>query len=148
MTVQITPLQPGDRAEWRTLFEAYITFYESELPEATYDATWLRLMDPASAIGGFAARLHGGPIVGFTHYYPHPSTWTTADSCYLHDLFTLPAARGQGVAQALIEAVAAEARRIGCGRLYWLTHETNATARRLYDRIAQHLGFLEYEYPL
>jgi hypothetical protein len=27
-----------------------------------------------------------------------------------------------------------------------LTHESNTVARRLYDRLAQHQGFLQYSY--
>ena len=56
--------------------------------------------------------------------------------------------RGRGTARALIEAVAAESRREGAERLYWLTQDHNATARRLYDKIAKFNGFLRYDYPL
>ena len=31
-----------------------------------------------------------------------------------------------------------------CARVYWLTHETNATAMQLYDRIADRSGFIQY----
>ncbi len=40
--------------------------------------------------------------------------------------------------------VCAEASRQGCSRVYWLTHETNATAMRLYDRVAERSGFIQY----
>ncbi|HEX8005177.1 MAG TPA: GNAT family N-acetyltransferase, partial [Trebonia sp.] len=62
----------------------------------------------------------------------------------LQDLFTAPQARGQGVARALIAAVEEWARRRGCARLYWHTHETNRTARRLYDQVAETRGFIQY----
>jgi hypothetical protein len=35
----------------------------------------------------------------------------------------------------------------GANPPYWLTHETNAVARRLYDRLATNLGFIQYQYP-
>jgi GNAT superfamily N-acetyltransferase len=63
-------------------------------------------------------------------------------------LFVNEAARGKGVAQALIEQVAQVARARGAPKLYWLTHQTNARARRLYDRVAKHHGFLRYDYAL
>jgi hypothetical protein len=44
--------------------------------------------------------------------------------------------------------VAELARQKKAGRLYWLTHESNATARRLYDRIAHASGFIQYRKPL
>ena len=32
----------------------------------------------------------------------------------------------------------------GASRVHWLTHETNDTARLLYDRIADRSGFIQY----
>ncbi len=66
----------------------------------------------------------------------------------MQDLFVDEAARGLGVAQALIEQVAQAAHQRGAPKLYWLTHQTNARARRLYDRVAQHHGFLRYDYAM
>jgi GNAT superfamily N-acetyltransferase len=67
-----------------------------------------------------------------------------APVCYLQDLFTLPEARGLGVGRALIEAVYEKAREAGSPRVYWTTHETNAQARVLYDKIAERSGFIQY----
>jgi ribosomal protein S18 acetylase RimI-like enzyme len=44
----------------------------------------------------------------------------------------------------LIEAVYARADAAGAARVYWLTHETNATAIALYDRVATRSGFVQY----
>jgi GNAT superfamily N-acetyltransferase len=62
----------------------------------------------------------------------------------LQDLFTNEAARGKGIGRALIEAVYQRARDVGCPRVYWQTHETNLTAMRLYDKIAERSGFVVY----
>jgi len=75
------------------------------------------------------------------------SAWS-ADACYLQDLFVDEAVRGQGVARALIEQVAQAARERGAPRFYWLTHQNNATARTLYDKVAQYKGFIRYDYPM
>jgi hypothetical protein len=37
-----------------------------------------------------------------------------------------------------------EARRAGASRVYWLTHETNAEAMVLYNKVADRSGFLQY----
>jgi hypothetical protein len=40
--------------------------------------------------------------------------------------------------------VADAARAAGAERLYWVTHETNAVAQALYDRVAEKTGFIQY----
>jgi len=40
------------------------------------------------------------------------------------------------------------ARSAGSPRVYWHTHETNATAMRLYDHVATHSGFVVYRKDL
>ncbi|HKO18874.1 MAG TPA: GNAT family N-acetyltransferase, partial [Acidobacteriaceae bacterium] len=64
------------------------------------------------------------------------------------DLFTTESARGRGVATALIQAVYAEARRARASRVYWQTHETNETAQRLYNKLAERSGFIVYRHIL
>jgi hypothetical protein len=44
----------------------------------------------------------------------------------------------------LIDAVRRRARDAGAARVYWQTHETNATAMRLYDQVAERSGFVVY----
>ena len=73
----------------------------------------------------------------------HAST-TSADVCYLQDLFTAPEVRGKGVARALIAEVEHWARERGCARVYWHTQSGNETARRLYDQVAENRGFIQY----
>jgi GNAT superfamily N-acetyltransferase len=64
--------------------------------------------------------------------------------CYLQDLFVAETARGLGLGRALIEAVCDKARAEGASRVYWLTQEGNATARALYDKLAERSGFIQY----
>ena len=54
------------------------------------------------------------------------------------------AARGRGIGRALIDRVYEQARRTGSSRVYWQTHQTNLTAMQLYDKVAEHSGFVVY----
>jgi GNAT superfamily N-acetyltransferase len=143
--IEAGPLAAADRVEWEALARAYKAFYRIDLPDSAYESTWQRLL-LRDGIRGLGARTNRR-LVGITHYLFHTGTWSPC-ACYLEDLFVDHAARGRGVARALIGAVAEDARAEGAGRLYWLTHETNATARALYDKVAASSGFVEYEYPL
>ncbi|MER7521047.1 GNAT family N-acetyltransferase [Streptomyces sp. NPDC126499] len=136
---------PADREAWETLFRAYIDFYQRTEPPAMYERAWEEFL-AGSRMHARVARLDGR-IVGITHFFVHANT-SGPDVCYLQDLFTAPDTRGRGVARALIDAVVDWAREQGCVRVYWNTHETNATARRLYDRVAENRGFLRYQIEL
>jgi GNAT superfamily N-acetyltransferase len=133
-----------DRAQWEPLWAGYLAFYESTLDPAVTDTTWARFHDPSEPMFALVAENDAGELIGFVHCVLHRGTWAIGDFCYLEDLFVAPSARGSGAGRRLIEAVYARADALGCARVYWLTHETNATARKLYDSVAQNRGFIQY----
>jgi GNAT superfamily N-acetyltransferase len=53
--------------------------------------------------------------------------------------------RGQGIGRALIEQVYRHADALDANTVYWVTQEGNATARRLYDRIAKDTRYVKYQ---
>lgn len=143
MTISVRPLTPADRAAWQPLWKGYLDFYKTSVPLEQYDLTWSRFHDPGEpmfALGAF----EGDTLLGIVHYIFHRTCWTAGPTCYLQDLFTVDAARGKGVGRALIEAVHAAAKAEGASRVYWQTHETNATAMVLYNKVAERSGFLVY----
>jgi GNAT superfamily N-acetyltransferase len=85
-----------------------------------------------------------GQLVGLVHYIFHRSTISIAPTCYLQDLFTKESVRGQGIGRKLINAVYEQARLAGLSRVYWHTHESNSTAMKLYDQVAERSGFVVY----
>ncbi len=140
-------LRESDREDWLPLRRGYLTFYKADLPETTTALTFSRLIDPAeSAMGAFIARENSedGVALGITHWMDHRSCWTPGDYCYLQDLFVAQTARRTGVATALIEAVAAAAKKRFCSRVYWITHETNLDAQKMYVRVAERSGFIQF----
>jgi GNAT superfamily N-acetyltransferase len=140
-------LVPADCDEWTSLWNGYLAFYEHELPDDVTETTWQHLVGDDESMVGLGA-VDQGELVGICHLVFHPSTWSASTYCYLEDLFVHPRRRSTGAGRALIEAAEDTARQAGSTTLYWQTHETNATARRLYDRVARHRGFLVYEVEL
>jgi len=145
--MRIRPIERDDFAAWLPLWDGYNAFYgragETAMPEAITRATWERFFDPAEPVFCLVAE-RDGQLLGLGHYLFHRSTTRLERVCYLQDLFTVEAARGQGVGRALIEAVYVAATAAGSKRVYWQTHETNAAGRLLYDKVAKHHGFIVY----
>ena len=139
----VRALAPADKDAWLALWAGYLAFYKATLAPEVTETAFARLVGPDADMFGLAAE-QDGRVVGIAHAVVHRSTWAVAPYVYLNDLFVAPDLRGSGAGRALIEAVYARADAMGAERVYWLTHETNATARRLYDRIAANDGFLEY----
>jgi GNAT superfamily N-acetyltransferase len=142
--IHIAPLQLSERAHWEKLWSEYQVFYGVELPATVTENTWQRLHD--GRVHGLGARDSAGRLIGIVHYLFHEDTWSTARACYLQDLYVDPAMRGSGCGRQLIEAVAAASAKAGANSPYWLTHQSNAVARQLYDRLAQNQGFIQYIY--
>jgi GNAT superfamily N-acetyltransferase len=128
---------------WLPLWRGYQAFYRVDLPSATTLVTWQRLLDPAEPMH-LALAERGGTVVGMVHFIEHRTCWSESNSIYLQDLFTEPFARGHGVGRALIEHVYAKARELGCVKVHWLTHESNAEAMVLYNKVAERPGFVQY----
>ena len=141
--VLIQPLEAVHHPHWLPLWKGYQSFYAASIPDETTALTWQRLLDPAEPVHGAIAWVDGRAI-GLVHWLFHRSTWMAAHSCYLQDLYVEPDRRGGGQGRALIEHVCAAAQAAGSSRVHWLTHADNTVARRLYDRIAEHAGFIQY----
>jgi GNAT superfamily N-acetyltransferase len=73
--------------------------------------------------------------VAFAVFFQTFSTFLGRPGIFLEDLFVRPAHRGGGHGRALIEHVAREANRRGCGRFEWNVLEWNAPAISFYESL-------------
>jgi len=90
--IEIRQVSAADHAAWLPLWQAYLRFYNTELPDAVSQNTWQRLIDANEPTHSALAWQDGKAI----------------------------------------------------GMVNWLTHETNATAIQLYERIAERPGFIQF----
>ncbi len=144
---QIKPATAADRDQWMPLWQAYLSFYKTQLPAEVSESTWQRFLDPGEPTH-LALAWQGDQAVGMVQFIYHRSNWSIGNSCYLQDLFVSPDGRGKGIGRQLIEHVYAAARDKGCVKVHWLTQETNATAIQLYERIAERPGFIQFRKTL
>jgi GNAT superfamily N-acetyltransferase len=149
--IQIRAVTSNDFDEWLPLWDAYNAFYgrsgETALRRDITDLTWRRFFDGYEPMHALVAE-RNDRLVGIVHFLYHRHTTMAGPICYLQDLYTLKTERGKGVGRALIEAVYARAKADGAERVYWQTHETNHTAMKLYDQVADKSGFVVYRKAL
>jgi GNAT superfamily N-acetyltransferase len=149
--VEIRPVGRDDFAAWKELWDGYNAFYgrsgSTALPPDVTQTTWSRFFDEYEPMHALVAE-SSGKMLGLAHFLYHRSTIQIAPTCYLQDLFTTEASRGRGIGGALIHAVYERAKAAGSPRVYWQTHETNAVAMKLYDRVAEKSGFVVYRRTL
>lgn len=144
MSTTLRPLVESDHDSWHRLWDGYCAFYETNMPVDVTATTWHRLLDPneTNFFGLVAER--DGEVIGIANCVLHGTTWAVAQRCYLNDLFVDPAARGSGAGKALIDELQRMGAEQGWDKIHWLTAESNATARRLYDQFAPKSGFIQY----
>jgi GNAT superfamily N-acetyltransferase len=150
-TISIRDVAPSDFEQWLPLWEGYNAFYKrvgpTAVPMEVTRTTWARFFDHYEPVHCLVAEA-SGQLIGTVHYIFHRNTTMLGPTCYLQDLFTREDARGKGIGKALILAVYDRAKHAGSTRVYWQTHETNVTAQRLYETIAQRSGFIVYRKDL
>jgi GNAT superfamily N-acetyltransferase len=143
----IRDIAPTDFNRWLQLWEGYNVFYQRVGPAAISveitSMTWARFFDSYEPVNALVAERHE-QLLGFAHYIFHRNTTMLGPTCYLQGLFTSELARGQGIGRALINGVYDRARAAGSKRVYWQTRDTNVTAQKLYDKVAERSGFIVY----
>jgi GNAT superfamily N-acetyltransferase len=149
--VCIRPVERRDYAGWRPLWDGYNHFYgrhgSESLPERITESTWERFFSQSEPVHCVVAVIDQD-IVGLVHFLYHRSTTRLNDVCYLQDLFTAEQLRGRGIGGKLILAVYEAARAAGSSRVYWQTQASNTVGRALYDKVAEHHGFIVYSHEI
>ncbi len=134
--MEIREATEGDIPALMPLLRGYCDFYESDPPaggleEMVRDS----IAAPDDRAFVLVATDEAGDVVGFAHNQWKWSSLRGARVVVLDDLYVAEAARGQGHADALIEATADVARRRGGAAVMWLTMPDNKRAHRVYDRV-------------
>lgn len=145
--LSLRPVNAEDFDHWLPLWKGYQAFYGVDIVDAVTVETWRRMLAPDEPVFS-ALAWRGSRAVGMVNWVFHRSTWTTGNYCYLQDLFVDPDSRGCSVGRRLIERVYEAAKQANCSRVYWLTHESNHPAMRLYDQVADKPGFVQYRKSL
>jgi hypothetical protein len=71
--ITLHTLTRDDFDDWNPLWQAYLVFYESTLPDDVTATAFARMTDPAEPMGGFLARDAVGQAVGMVNWIDHPT---------------------------------------------------------------------------
>lgn len=147
-SVNVVRLAPHHREAWERLYAGYAAFYKVEQTPAMRARVWGWIMDPAHEVKALVAENESRSVLGLAHYRPFARPLSASVGGYLDDLFVDPAARGQRVADALIDAVAEEGRQRGWTVIRWITADDNYRGRGVYDRLATRTMWITYDRKL
>ncbi len=130
------------------LIAEYQMYLQAQPDEARNRAHFSQFLTDHSRGIQFVALDDKGNALGFaTLYFPFSSVRACVD-CLMNDLFTLPAARGQGIGRALVQHCHHYAQTHGYDGLHWITEKTNVPSQRFYAAIgAKYSEWYEYVLP-
>ncbi|CAB4329262.1 MAG: GNAT family N-acetyltransferase [Actinobacteria bacterium] len=130
MALSIRPVSILDIDDLVRLVEGYRAFYKQEPNTQTKEYLVDRIL--GGQVVAFIAQLESRAI-GFTMIYPTYSTVSLTRIWLLNDLFVDFNYRGQGIANALVQAAETAAKEAGASRIWLRTAEDNVIAQRLYE---------------
>ena len=139
-----------DLPELLPLVRAYCDFYEVEPRDEDLVALSQALLaDPEREGVQLLARDAQGAAIGFATVYWSWDTLAAVRVGIMYDLYVVPAARGTGVADSLINSCVDECRHHGAASLGWQTAKDNARAQRVYERVgATRSEWVDYSLPV
>jgi ribosomal protein S18 acetylase RimI-like enzyme len=142
MASRIEAAAAADLNELVRLYIAYRLFY-GEAAEQERAAAFIRDRVTQSS-GRYFLAWNGDDAIGFMHLMPSTNTLAMRPIWFLEDLYVDVAARGQGVATALLRYAEAFARGTGAERLTLATARDNLAAQHIYKK----LGYVREEHFL
>lgn len=148
MSMSVGPISAGDREQWEVLYHGYAEFYQVPMDARILNTVWGWIHDPDNPFFGLIAKDAQGRALGLMHCRQMPSPLRGALVGFLDDLFVAPGARGQGVVEALYEALEDLGREQGWPFIRWITAENNYRGRAVYDRLADKTHWVTYQLSL
>jgi GNAT superfamily N-acetyltransferase len=142
----IATVTEADLPDLLPLMRAYSDFYNVTPGDSDLLAMSRALIaDPEREGLQLIARDATNVAIGFATIFWSWSTLSASRIGVMNDLFVSPAARGAGIARALIAACQDRCRQRGAGSLTWQTARDNSRAQALYEGIgARRSEWLDY----
>ncbi len=136
MCFQLRPATPADAATIHQLIVELATYErQPDAVEATPALIAAQLAWERPPFECVLAEDERGEPLGFTLFFPTYSTWRGKPGIWIEEIYVRPAARGLGVAGALLDRVLAQALERGCGRVDFSVLDWNELAHGFYRHV-------------
>lgn len=124
----------GDLGDAARLIAEFRSHYGRETPT---DEEMRESVERIAATDGefLLASADDGEAEGVCQLRYRWSVWTSAEDCWVEDVFVSEAARGSGLGRALMEAALERAWKRGCRRIELDVDEANTAALALYESL-------------
>jgi GNAT superfamily N-acetyltransferase len=90
----------------------------------------------------------GGELLGLLVYYFVPFTYRAKPNLIIKELYIAQPHRSRGVGKLLMQAVAREAEKAGCGMIKWWVATWNERGIEFYKRLGAHIDSDWHEFQL
>ena len=124
------------KENWIKLYCGYARFYKVPMKQEILDTLWSWIHDEIHVVNGICYEIED-KIVGIAHYRTMPRPIKGQYIGFLDDLFVDEHFRGQKIAQKLIKYLKSISKENKWDGIRWITHSSNETAKKLYDKIAK-----------
>lgn len=134
----VRPAQRADAGALLALMRALASFegYRDQFCVTADDLLERGLGDGSlRQFSALVAATADGELLGYAVVYPVPFTFDLRPNLVLKELYVRETSRGAGVGHALMAAVLAAARQLGCARLKWDVLPGNAPAHAFYRSV-------------
>lgn len=148
MNTTIKALDKSDRNQWESVFDQYANFYKVTPPLNCKDQVWDWIFNTEEPFWCDLAISEQGQAIGFVQYQLMHRSLSGAKVCYLSDLYVNPDQRKSGTGRALIDHVMDFAKHNDIENVRWLTQDSNASAKSLYDTYVAQSEFVLYSVPV
>lgn len=148
MKIVVSELSLQDRVEWEALYYGYAEFYKVPMNQEILDNVWSWIFDKNNAFYALVAKDDTGRYLGLMHYRAMPSPLRGKRVGFLDDLFIKPEFRGNGIVDALYEALKRSALDKGWPFIRWITAENNYRGRGVYDKLSDKTQWVTYQMPV
>jgi len=148
LNTTIKALETHQREQWESLFNQYADFYNVTLPPNCANLVWGWIFDTNEPFWCELAIDEQGHAVGLVQYQLMHRSLSGAKVCYLSDLYVNAELRKSGIGRALIDHVIKFAKHEGIENVRWLTQDSNATAKSLYETYVAQSEFVLYSVPV